>query len=135
MPPVPKHSSERRRRNKDAEPTRAPSSGEAKPPPASRDWHPVAREWFQSLKKSGQSVFYEQSDWATAKVWAEMLSRQLESGRPSSQMMAAWHSAAQELLTTEGSRRRVRVELERVEDAGEDAQVAAIEDYRRELGA
>jgi hypothetical protein len=78
-------------------------------------------------------VFYEASDWAQAWVWAELLSRQLYADRPSAQMVAAWASGATELLTTEGARRRARLELERAgsADADEDAAVAALDDYRR----
>jgi hypothetical protein len=62
--------------------------------------------------ESGQARWYQPSDWQTARVWAELLSRQLASGRPSAQMVAAWQQAATELLTTEGARRRARIELE-----------------------
>ena len=39
--------------------------------------HPAARRWFESLAESGQSAFYEPSDWATAYVLAETMSREL----------------------------------------------------------
>lgn len=81
-------------------------------PAADESWHPLARAWFDSLAISAQSKFYEPSDWAYAVVWTEILSRQLV-GRPSARMMAAWHSAATDLLTTEAARRRVRVEVDR----------------------
>lgn len=137
--PIPKRSEERRRRNK-------PSGGDitkaargtrlARPPAADRSWHRLARYWYESLAKSGQSEFYEPSDWATARIWAEILSRQLQSGRISAQMVAAWSAAATELLTTEGARRRMRLELQ---DATEDDDasagvVTALDEYRRALG-
>ncbi|PZM98407.1 MAG: hypothetical protein DIU79_00010 [Actinobacteria bacterium] len=137
--PIPKRSEERRRRNK-------PSGGDitkaargtrlARPPAADRSWHRLARYWYESLAKSGQSEFYEPSDWATARIWAEILSRQLQSGRISAQMVAAWSAAATELLTTEGARRRMRLELQ---DATEDDDVSAgvvtaLDEYRRALG-
>lgn len=113
--PVPKRSDQRRRRNKPAggEITRARSAGAQGAPEADPEWHPIAREWFESLGASGQAQFYEPSDWATARVWAELLSRQLESGRPSAQMIASWSGGATELLTTEGARRRARMELDK----------------------
>jgi len=137
--PIPKRSEERRRRNK-------PDGGDitkaargtrlARPPAADRSWHRLARYWYESLAKSGQSEFYEPSDWATARIWAEILSRQLQSGRLSAQMVAAWSAAATELLTTEGARRRMRLELQ---DATEDDDVSAgvvtaLDEYRRALG-
>ncbi|NUT04711.1 MAG: hypothetical protein HOV76_14625 [Hamadaea sp.] len=112
--PVPTRSDQRRRQNKNPEgiaTAKAPGVV-AEQPAASRSWHPMARDWYRSLGKSGQARFYQPSDWQTARVWAELLSRQLESGRPSAQMVAAWQQAATELLTTEGARRRARVELE-----------------------
>lgn len=99
-------------------------------------WHPMAADWFRSLRESGQSAFYEPSDWQTARVWAELLSRQLLAGRPSSQMIAAWAAGATELLTTEGARRRGRLELERgAGDADEEASVTALDGYRDRFGA
>lgn len=98
-------------------------------------WHPAARRWYDSLAESGQARFYEASDWATAWVWAELLSRQMFAERPSAQMVSAWASGATELLTTEGARRRARLELERAGsvDEDEDAAVVALDDYQRRL--
>ncbi len=103
-------------------------------PAADELWHPLAREWFESLAVSGQAVFYQASDWASAKVWAEFLSQQLSSGKPNSMMVSAWASAATELLTTEGARRRARVELERhAVDEDEEASVRSLAQYRERL--
>ncbi|MDH2392329.1 hypothetical protein QCN29_26840 [Streptomyces sp. HNM0663] len=136
--PVPKRTDQRRRRNKDGGPVATAQSGtaaEPEQPSADGDWHPAAARWYASLAESGQSRFYEPSDWAQAWVWADLLSRQLFSERPSAQMVAAWSAAATELLTTEGARRRARLELERAgsADADEDAAVAALDDYRARL--
>jgi len=136
--PIPKRSEERRRRNK-------PEGGEVTKvsagvavvefPPAHEDWHPIAREWYESLQVSGQAVFYEPSDVATAVYVAEAMSRGLQAPRFSAQLFAAVSSAMTELLTTEGARRRARLELERhgVED-GKPASVLALDDYRDALG-
>jgi hypothetical protein len=80
-------------------------------------------------------VFYEPSDWATAQYVAEAMSRGLESPRFSAQLFAAVSSAMTELLTTEGARRRARLEIERgpVQDK-EPAAVTALSDYRLSLG-
>ena len=134
MPPIPKRSSERRRRNVDSRPDHA-AAGEVDPPPAAEHWHELAADWYRSLQRSGQSVFYEQSYWETARIWAELLSRQLESGRVSAQMIQAWQTAAGELLTTEGARRKARLELDRAEESDEvPAEVAAIDEYRKIVG-
>ena len=42
-------------------------------PTASPYWLPPARSWFNSLRLSGQSEFYEASDWATAVICAQLL--------------------------------------------------------------
>ncbi|MFP3915862.1 MAG: hypothetical protein ACLFWM_13365 [Actinomycetota bacterium] len=99
------------------------------------DWHPLALEWFDSLSQSGQHVFYEPSDWATARVLAELLSKALRSRRPTAALVERWQAGATELLTTEGARRRAMLELERHQDAGEEESddVTRLDDARRRL--
>lgn len=136
--PVPKRSSERRRRNKPegGSVTSVPVAAEmVECPPADEGWHPIARDWYESLAKSGQAVFYEPSDWATARYVAEAMSRGLESSRFSAQLFAAVSAAMTELLTTEGARRRARLEIERGAVGDEKpADVTALDDYRAALG-
>lgn len=122
--PVPKRSDRRLGHRAKAEreaATSAPGAAVVSVPAAVESWHPLARDWFDSLAASGQSAYYEPSDWAQARVWAQVLSGVLSSARPSAQMVAAWQTGAAELLTTEGARRRVRLELQRVHgvDVGE----------------
>jgi hypothetical protein len=101
-------------------------------PEPSDEWHPLARGWYSSLAESGQSAFYEPSDWQQAQVWATLLSRLLYADRPSPEMAKAWQSGAAELLTTEGARRRLRLELTRP-GGEEDAGVSELDDYRKRL--
>lgn len=138
--PVPKRSSERRRRNKPEEGMEITSVPVAAPtvecPPADEAWHPIARGWYDSLPESGQASFYEPSDWATARYVAEAMSRGMSASRFSAQLFAAVSAAMTELLTTEGARRRARLEIERGKP-GEDekpAGVTALDDYRTALG-
>lgn len=130
--PVPKRSSERRRRNKTNEVESAPFAGAVEQPPGSDSWHEIARAWYASLAESGQAQFYEPSDWQTARYVAEAMTRNLEAPRFSAQMFAAVTSAMTELLTTEGARRRARLEIERGVFNDENP-VTAIEDYRKRL--
>jgi hypothetical protein len=147
---VPKRSDQRRRRNKTEPATKALAGGPSKPPPVPRSWHPVARRWFRSLAKSGQSRFYEESDWATAYLLAEAISRELQpqpvghtedgdviyaSLPPKGSSLAAWLKAMSALLVTEGDRRRMRLELEAAPavDPAEEAAVADLDDYRKRL--
>lgn len=132
--PVPKRSDQRRRENKPEIPIdTAPAATDIEIPESDEQWHPIARRWFESLAKSGQSAFYEPSDWAQAYYVAEAMSRNLLVGRFSAQLFAAVLSGASSLLATEGDRRRLRIELERqtTVDADEEAAVTALDDYRR----
>jgi hypothetical protein len=99
------------------------------------DPHPLARDWYEGLRRSGQAEFYEPSDWAQARVLTELLSVTLNQDKPSSVMVAAWMSGAAELLTTEGARRRMRMELERSKPVDADKQRASgtVVDLRRRL--
>lgn len=136
--PVPKRTETRRRRNKDADGldgVKGPGALSVTIPDPDPEWHPVAVDWYLSLKESGQSRWYEPSDWATAQYVATAMSANLkQEGKMSSMMFAAVMSAMNELLTTEGARRRVRMELVR-EEPEQDASVTAIADYRKQLGA
>ncbi|WP_245876964.1 hypothetical protein [Streptomyces uncialis] len=99
-------------------------------------WHPIAADWYLSLRESGQAAFYEPSDWAMARYAAELMSRGLCSDRPpNGQYVAALNSVMASLLATEGDRRRARIELERKPTARQaPASVTAIADYRSSIG-
>lgn len=135
--PPPKRSAERRRSNKPAveviqvdietlvkEPIEIPAPDEG--------WHPVARAWYGSLARSGQAIFYEPSDWATAYALAETLSRELNPqfisyvDKETGETMGEWVTTPikgaslsailkgmTSLMVTEGDRRRLSIELER----------------------
>lgn len=140
--PIPKRSEERRRRNKDdgpeliQAPAGAPEDLPALPDP-DPNWHDIAVDWYLSLRESGQAAFYEPSDWAVARYAAELMSRVLDCSErgPNGQLVAALNSVMASLLTTEGDRRRARMELERkpVKQQG-PASVTAIADYRSSIG-
>lgn len=133
--PVPKRSTERRRRNKESKPQIVPITGlgTVPVPPADPAWHELARDWYESLAQSGQSMFYEPSDWAAARVLASVLSKNLKQTKFSSVLFATVWAGMGDLLTTEGERRRVRMEIERGGEAEEPASVTAIADYRQRL--
>jgi hypothetical protein len=153
--PVPKRSSERRRTNKPvdgAKITTAPAAKTVVAPVADDAWHKVALTWYDSLALSGQSRFYEPSDWATAFLIAESISRDLspqvvgfteKEGAITATIplkgasLSAYLKAMSSLLVTEGDRRRSRVELERgaVVDEDEAASVTALADFQSKLGA
>lgn len=133
--PVPKRSEERRRRNKEGETERVPAAGAVEVPELREGLHPLAAEVVDTLAGSAQSRFFEPSDWWLAKLLAEAVDDYM-AGRRSATKLAEIRALATELMMSEGQRRRLRLEIDR--DAGgsdEDAQVTAIDEYRRDLGA
>lgn len=115
--------------------TKAPSGAPADLPDLpepDRLWHPIASDWYLSLRESGQAAFYQPSDWAVARYAADLMSKVLLSERgPNGQLVAALNSVMSSLLTTEGDRRRARMELERQKPAGPKlASVSPLDSYR-----
>lgn len=139
--PVPKRSDQRRRRNKtnsDDAPTTVVVIGQAKvvPPSEDRAWHPYAKQWFRALKKSGQAAFYQDSDWQEARIVAYLITKEMNRDTgPRAGMMDVIFSRADNLMTTEGARRRLRVELHAAQeqDNSKEATVSMIDQYRSEL--
>lgn len=158
--PVPKRTDQRRRQNADpfGGVTTAPGAAEVEVPEADKGWHPLAARLYQALEDSGQSAFYEPSDWAIAALICEDISRALKPtpmidaegnivlDKNGDIMMrtlpmrgasiSAYLRAFQSLLATEGDRRRLRLELERPKPDGEqpaDPSVPNIADYRNRL--
>ncbi len=134
--PTPKRSEERRRRN-------APdgvqvTKGEMMPVTwdlaPHEDWHPIAVWLYESVRTSGQSRYYQDSDWAMLYSICDDLSYYKNSGKRSGQMLQSIYSAMQNLMITEGDRRRVRIELTEPERQAELASVTAINDAKATLG-
>lgn len=110
--PVPKRTAERRRTNSPSSDT-VRMEGTVEVPDPDPTWHPIALRWYEALRDSGQAKHYEPSDWAAAHFVAEGMTRNLKSGKFSAQLFASVWSAMTDLLTTEGARRRARMEVER----------------------
>jgi hypothetical protein len=127
--PVPKRSTQRRHRIK-RDITHAPTEDEVVIPEPDEEWHRIAKQWYASLQRSGQRQFYESSDWAQAYYVAEVMSWSLTAGITGS-LFSAVISASAELLTTEGARRRMRLELERAHAEGEATVSDAMADYKK----
>lgn len=133
----------RSRKGKDQQPTKRGTLKPVKIPNADRSWHPIAKRFWESLKTSGQSEWYQDSDWAFAYSLCDDLSmfkkplvnsHGEEYHKRSPEMLKALLSGMERLLVTEGDRRRVRVELHEPEPAQDDAVVLAIADYQADLG-
>lgn len=138
--PAPKRSDQVRRRNAgqdDIPVTEVPrvTPGRVKAPPLPFTTHPLAMEWYYSLERSAQSLYFEESDWRAAQVAAHEIGRMLNAGKPSGQLFTAIWSAMGDLLTTEGQRRRLRFEIDRAEAEEDDEVDAVVIDLAKRLGA
>jgi hypothetical protein len=134
--PMPKRSEERTRRNKpENEGGIALSKGVAKPvrvPAVDSNWHPRAKAWYRALKSSGMADYYQNSDYETARILCDALTEYYK--RPTAMMLATILQGMTALGTTEGERRRMRIELEAPKEATTPASVTALNSYRKQLG-
>ncbi len=148
----PKPANQRRNRAKPrVETISLDAQPDVKVPPAARSWHPVAKRWYASLASSPTASLYQPSDWATAFVLAESMSRELKpqpvkigKGDDAETVMVempisaaalnAWRLVAAGLLTTEAERRKMRVEIARPKPVDDEACHAVwLEDFRARL--
>lgn len=132
--PAPKRSEERVRTGEPAVPTTVVNVTEliqrdVEIPEADKEWHEVARWWYESLAESAQCVYYEPSDWMIAYLCATNMSRQLrpqvigynqESDRVvratvpmKGADLSAYSKIWTNLLLTEVDRRRAGIEVNR----------------------
>lgn len=152
--PAPKRSEQRRRHTKEADkPDSVSVHGEIEVPEVDSGWHPVAKRWYESLGVSGQSKFYEPSDWAMAYVLAESMSRDMkpqvvgiveETGEPvfavvplKGASLSAYLKGMTALLVSEADRRRAQIELQRTPAPDpkdeEAATIARLSEYRKRV--
>jgi hypothetical protein len=87
-------------------------------PQADPKWKPEARSWFNSLKLSGQSDFYEASDWATAVAAAQAYDVFLRTYNAS--IFGHFVRLTERLGCTVTDRKRGRIELAEPEPSDED---------------
>lgn len=137
--PIPKRSEQRlghpRTAQKADDVTAVPIEGDVEVPEPAEHWDPLAADWYKSLAGSGQSRFFEPSDWRSAHFAAEIMTRCLNGDKLSAQMVLNVWQMMTDLLSTEASRRRVRMEIERVGPSSEaPADVPRLDDYRGLLG-
>lgn len=123
--------------NKDIDIDTAPGAIEPTIPAASAEWVPAVTRWYEALGESGQSAFYESSDWAQAWILADLLNSQMDNFKPNGMIISAWLHGAGELLTTEGARRRMRIELAKGKkvDPEQEAAVASLSAFRDRFGS
>jgi hypothetical protein len=109
------------------------------------DWDPIAKMVWKSVVNSGQSDFYQSSDYAMLYMILDEYNAYRTIGvdkhgdpypthKLSGQMFQTIMSALVDLGLSEGSRRRMRIELEKAEDEKSvPASVTAIETYKGRL--
>jgi hypothetical protein len=105
-------------------------------PESSPRWLPQARSWFNSLALSGQSEFYEASDWATAVIAAQLLDTFLRTR--SIPVFKEWRLLTARLGITIADRHAARILLDEPEpetprDEDEEAADATILGWHRKL--
>jgi|SRR5215469_6637266 len=103
-------------------------------PQPNPDWHPTAQSWFRSLALSGQSEFYEASDWATAVLAADVYDLFLRTARAN--YLPTFERLSQRLGVTVVDRKKSRIELDNddVTDADEEAANDAVISWHGRLG-
>ena len=103
-------------------------------PEASERWHVTVQSWFNALKISGHSVFFEASDWATAVAAAEMYDRFLRTDNAS--ILGQFVKLTERLGCTELDRKRGRIELQdsEVKDTDKDRAAEAVISWKSHLG-
>lgn len=79
-------------------------------PPALAGWSPAAKRWYRSLKESGQSQYFEPVDWEVARYVADLMTA---NPKPTASVFKEIWKAMADLGSTEGARRRMRIEIER----------------------
>jgi hypothetical protein len=102
-------------------------------PEADPDWKPEAQSWFRSLARSGQSDFYEASDWATAVAAAQAYDIFLKTYNAS--IFGSFVRLSERLGVTITDRKRSRIELDDPEpqDQDEDAADEAVQGWQARL--
>lgn len=127
--PPPKRSTQRRRRNIVPGLDTGPAGdGTIRGPDLHGRHTAIAKRWYESLRRSGQAAYYEPSDWSAAELCVHAIDVYL--AHPTALMFAAIQSAMSNLLTTEGDRRRARLELATARDDpdSDDRQIALVLD-------
>ena len=128
--PIPKRSDQRARTNS-RQPQKARAGAKVSSPAPDPSWTLRAREFYLALRKSGQSAFYEASDWALARVAADLLT--MFESAPRAAYIEQFLKIATMLMAGEADRRRMYLELRRDMDDGAEARPSASSEMRAAL--
>lgn len=126
--PIPKRDDERIRRNKPDQPTLKIIPGENLKVEAPLfildNPNPLVIDYYLAMQKSPQAQYFQQTDWIHAQAVLTLLNEQLNARQKNGQIIAVIMSELGKLMTTEGERRRLRIEIEaaNAENAKESSQ-------------
>lgn len=126
--PAPKRSDQRRRQNVRQFELVAIPGAAVVAPTLGVEAHPMAGAWFAALEHGPEAQFYTPAMWQRARIVAVMLSRLLESARPSAQMWAALQTDMRGLLCDPAEMRRLGIEVQ-----ARISKPADVIDYRARL--
>lgn len=129
--PMPKRDADRVRRNKPDVTTKRGVARECDPPPEDREWHVTAKRMYRSLRKSGQTEFWQQTDWEYARLTMDQMSRAMNSAEEKpmkATFLAEINQMLSRLMFTEPDRRRARIELQHASEGGDNAEDATVTD-------
>lgn len=100
-------------------------------PRASKSWSYAVKEMYNSVKESGTSYWYQQSDVARLRFLCDEIERYKTSGKQSAMMYTALIAEMSNLMFSESDRRKANIELQHPEtNEEEEAQVTFIDNYR-----
>nr|DAV69530.1 MAG TPA: hypothetical protein [Caudoviricetes sp.] len=106
------------------------------PPEPDPGWHPIAMKLWESVKQSTFTRYYEPSDWIVLYSACDDLSNYKKQERRSPTMLAAVNTMLTSLLLTEGDRRRVQIEINRIDESeAESAGVTALQAWAKARAA
>lgn len=103
-------------------------------PEASPQWHPQARSWYNALKLSGQSDFYEASDWATAVLCAQLYDMFMRTRAVNYMNHFVKLSASLGVTVVDRKRNRIELDDPDVGDVDEEAADEAVIKWHGRLG-
>ncbi|MFT4202182.1 hypothetical protein [Gordonia sp. (in: high G+C Gram-positive bacteria)] len=137
--PAPKKASQRRRANKPKSYGAADAvvAGQAVAPPplGIDDCHQMVVDLYEALSTSVEGKFFSAADWQRARLECFYINSTIARGRPGAQAWAAVQSGLGALLVSPADKRRIGIELNKATtDPDEDAAVASLDEYRRQLG-
>lgn len=133
--PVPKRDDQRIRRNKpDIETDTVTAIGVVGIPDLGMtDPHPMVVDFYEALRNSAQTKYYEPSDWQFARWTMNWMDHQLKTSKPSAMILQQINGCLTEMLVSEGARRRVRLEIDREQTTAVVFDVA--EEFRKRMAA